>query len=105
MLGDIVEFEFTAARGADIVTGAEIGSIEGLKAVTTIFSSGTGQFGGENPGLRSDVTLAESDPYGGGWLYRLQGYPAADTVDVAGYVAILDATIDKMLAGRHDSGG
>jgi glycine cleavage system H protein len=105
MLGDIVEFEFSVAPGTGIVTGAEIGSIEGLKAVTTIFSSGTGQFGGENPSLRRDVTLAESDPYGGGWLYRLQGYPAADTVDVGGYVAILDATIDKMLAGRHDATG
>jgi len=105
MLGDIVEFEFAVSPGAQIVTGAEIGSIEGLKAVTTIYSLGTGQFGGENPGLRRDVTLAESDPYGGGWLYRLQGYPAADTVDVVGYVAILDATIDKMLASRHDAPG
>ena len=52
--------------------------------------------------LRQDVTLAESDPYGKGWLYRLQGDPAPDTVDVHGYVAILDATIDKMLASRHE---
>jgi len=34
-------------------------------------------------------------------LYRLQGDPAADAVDVQGYVAILDATIDRMLASRH----
>ena len=102
MLGDIVEFEFSAPAGTPIITGAEIGLIEGLKAVTTIFSSGTGQFGGENPALRGDVTLAESDPYGAGWLYRLAGRPAPDAVDVEGYVAILDATIDKMLAGRHD---
>ena len=103
MLGDIVEFEFNVRPGAAVATGAEIGSIEGLKAVTTIFSSGTGQFGGENPALRGDVTLAESDPYRAGWLYRLTGHPAADAVDVDGYVAILDATIDKMLAGRHDT--
>jgi glycine cleavage system H protein len=103
MLGDIVEFEFTIAPGGEIVTGDEIGSMEGLKATTTIFSSGTGKFGGENPGLRRDVTLAESDPYGGGWLYRLLGRPAADTTDVDGYVAVLDATIDRMLAGRHDA--
>ena len=105
MLGDIVEFEFTAQAGAAVITGAEIGSIEGLKAVTTIFASGTGQFAGENPAIRSDVTLAESDPYGGGWLYRLLGRPAEDAVDVDGYVAVLDATIDKMLAGRHDAPG
>lgn len=103
MLGDIVEFEFSILPGHAIATGADIGSIEGLKAVTTVFAAGTGQFAGENPDLRQDVTLAESDPYGDGWLYRLLGQPAEDTVDVDGYVAILDATIDKMLAGRHDA--
>ena len=101
MLGDIVEFEFGAPSGAAIEVGDEIGTIEGLKAVTSVFAAGSGRFLGEGGPLRQDVTLAESDPYGQGWLYKLQGEPAPDTVDVHGYVAILDATIDKMLAGRH----
>jgi glycine cleavage system H protein len=105
MLGDIVEFEFTAPPGATLGVGDEIGSIEGLKAVTSVFAAGSGRFLGEGDPLRQDVTLAESDPYGKGWLYRLQGEPASDTVDVQGYVAILDATIDKMLASRHESAG
>jgi len=105
MLGDIVEFEFGVQPGAAIEVGDEIGSIEGLKAVTSVFSVGTGRFLGEGTLLRNDVTLAESDPYGQGWLYRLQGEPAPDTVDVHGYVAILDATIEKMLASRHEHGG
>lgn len=102
MLGDIVEFELSAAPGSEVAVGEEIGSIEGLKAVTSVFCAGAGRFLGEGPALRQDVTLADSDPYGDGWLYRLQGAPAPDAVDVDGYVAILDATIDKMLAGRHD---
>ena len=101
MLGDIVEFDFSIAPGTNVEVGEEIGSIEGLKAVTSVFSSGSGRFLGEGGPLRRDVTLAESDPYGDGWLYRLQGAPAPDTVDVDGYVAILDATIDKMLTNRH----
>jgi glycine cleavage system H protein len=101
MLGDIVEFEFTAAAGAQVTVGIEIGSIEGLKAVSKLFSAGSGRFLGANVDLGHDVTLAESDPYGRGWLYRLQGEPAPDAVDVDGYVAILDATIDKMLTNRH----
>jgi glycine cleavage system H protein len=105
MLGDIVEFEFGVSSGAEIGVGDEIGTIEGLKAVTSIFSAGSGRFLGEAPPLRQDVTLAESDPYGEGWLYRLQGEPAPDTVDVHGYVAILDATIDRMLASRHAGAG
>ena len=101
MLGDIVEFEFRVAPGAPVALGDEIGAIEGLKAVTSLYSSGAGRFLGEGAPLRRDVTLAESDPYGEGWLYRLQGEPAPDAVDVHGYVAILDATIDRMLEGRH----
>jgi len=101
MLGDIVEFDFTASPGTNIAVGDEIGSLEGLKALTVVFAVGTGVFLGEGSGLRKDVTLVESDPYGEGWLYRLQGEPAADAVDVEGYVAILDATIDRMLTSRH----
>jgi glycine cleavage system H protein len=101
MLGDIVEFELSVAPGATVDVGDEIGSIEGLKAVTSIFAAGSGIFMGEGTRLRQDVTLAESDPYREGWLYRLQGAPAEDAVDVEGYVAILDSTIDKMLANRH----
>jgi glycine cleavage system H protein len=104
MLGDIVEFDFSVVPGTAIEVGDEIGSIEGLKAVTSVFSAGVGQFLGESTPLRQDVTLAEADPYGKGWLYRLQGEPAPDTVDVHGYVAILDLTIDKMLASRHAGG-
>jgi glycine cleavage system H protein len=102
MLGDIVEFEFSVVPGTNVNLGDEIGSIEGLKAVTSVFAAGTGRFLGASESLRADVTLVESDPYGDGWLYRLQGAPGDDTVDVDGYVAILDATIDKMLAGRYD---
>jgi glycine cleavage system H protein len=101
MLGDIVEFELTVAPGTTVELGDEIGSIEGLKAVTSVFAAGSGILLGEGADLRRDVTLAESDPYGEGWLYRLQGAPGSDAVDVEGYVAILDATIDRMLENRH----
>ena len=101
MLGDIVEFDFGVSPGTNVAVGDEIGSLEGLKALTVVFAVGAGVFIGEGSALRKDVTLVESDPYGEGWLYKLQGAPAADAVDVEGYVAILDATIDRMLTSRH----
>ena len=101
MLGDIVEFDFTVTPGTAFSVGDEIGSLEGLKALTVVFAVGSGVFLGEGASLRKDVTLVESDPYGDGWLYRLQGEPAPDVVDVEGYAALLDATIDRMLASRH----
>jgi glycine cleavage system H protein len=103
MLGDIVEFEFSVTPGTNIAYGDAIGSIEGLKAVSSVFAAGSGRFLGEGAPLRADVTRAEFDPYGEGWLYRLQGDPAPDTVDVEQYVSILDATIDRMMANRHES--
>lgn len=101
MLGDMVEFDFVVREGERVVLGDEIGTVEGLKAVTSIFASGSGLFLGESAQLRSNVTLVESDPYGKGWLYRLQGAAAPDAVNVEGYIAILDATIDKMMDNRH----
>lgn len=101
MLGDIVEFNFATAPGAIIEVGDEVGTVEGLKAISSVFSVGSGCFLGDSPALRQDVTLVESDCYGEGWLYKLSGQPAPDAVNVQGYVAILDATVDKMLASRY----
>lgn len=101
MLGDVVEFTFTVAPGSRVEIGDEVGTVEGLKAVSSVFAVGSGRFLGDSSALRQDVTLVESDCYGDGWLYKLSGQPAPDAVDVQGYVAILDATVDKMLASRH----
>lgn len=105
MLGDIVEFDFTVERGGNVTAGDEIGTVEGMKAVTSLFAIASGRFLGEGEALRADVTLVESDPYGAGWLYRLQGDPVADTLDAEGYAAVLDATIDTMLENRHSEPG
>lgn len=102
MLGDVVEFDFGVKPGTNVALGDEIGTIEGLKAVASVFAVGSGAFLGEGSALRADVTRLESDPYGAGWLYRLEGAPGPETVDVEGYAAILDATIDRMLDQRHD---
>src|SRR5262245_41414480 len=56
MLGDMVEFDFSVQPGQSISLGDEIGTVEGLKAVTSLFSSGTGRFVGESEQLRKDVT-------------------------------------------------
>jgi glycine cleavage system H protein len=104
MLGDIVEYQLEVAVESRVDVGQKIGWIEGFKAVSDIYSVVEGAFSGENPGLRADITLLESDPYERGWLYHASGRPEANGVDAHGYATILDATIDKMLASRHDAG-
>jgi glycine cleavage system H protein len=105
MLGEIVEIDFTVAPAARIALGQPIGFVEGFKAVSDIFSVIDGEFGEANPDLARDITLIENDPYGRGWLFRASGTPDPNRCDAEGYAAILDGTIDAMLASRHELAG
>jgi len=104
MLGDLVEYEFSITPRERITVGQNIGQIEGLKAITALYSVAEGEFLGVSDDLISDITVVESDPYGRGSLYSVQGLPDPASVDVHGYIAILDATIDRLLASRHETG-
>jgi glycine cleavage system H protein len=103
MLGDMVEQGYTAKPGERVEVGQTIGWIEGFKAVTDLYCVIAGEFLGGNPGLSDDITLADTDPYGAGWLYCVRGKPDPNNVDVAGYIEILDLTIDKMQQDVHTS--
>jgi glycine cleavage system H protein len=103
MLGELVEYEFPLPVGAAVSLGQEIGTVEGFKAVTALYSVADGEFLGSSEALREDITVVETDPHGRGWLYRVRGRPDPANVDVQGYVAILDATIDKLIESRHDA--
>lgn len=100
MLGDLVEFGFEPQLADPVEIGQAIGSVEGFKAVTEIYSVVAGEFAGGNPELNSDITLIDTEPFGRGWLYQVRGTPDPDSVDVHGYIDILDATISKMLASQ-----
>jgi glycine cleavage system H protein len=102
MLGDLVETAFAAQPGDTVRLGQPIGSVEGFKAITEVYCVMDGEFAGGNPALDEDITLIDTDPYGRGWLYCVQGEPDPSAVDVHGYVAILDATIEKMLASQGE---
>ncbi len=101
MLGEIVELGFETEPGATVETGQVIGWLEGFKAVTDMYSPLAGRFEGFNPAVDERATLLSSDPYRRGWLFRVRGQPGDDCLDVHGYVALLDTTIDKMLGRRH----
>lgn len=102
MLGDFVEHSFGAHAGERVSVGQAIGSVEGFKAVTELYCVAAGEFLGGNPALEQDVTLADADPYGKGWLYAVRGSIDPAATDAHGYAALLDLTIDKML---EKSGG
>lgn len=103
MLGEAVEVEFEAKDGATIELGDVVGWIEGFKAVSDLYAPMGGLFRGGNSDFLDDLELLRRDPYGKGWLYRIQGSPAPDCVDVQGYVEVLDRTIDKMLGKQGET--
>ena len=70
-LGDIVYVELPRA-GASLTQFDSIGVVESVKAVSDIFTPVGGEVVGINDGLDNDPALVNSDPYGGGWFYKVK---------------------------------
>ena len=101
MLGELVEMLLDVGPGDVVAAGQRLGSVEGFKAVSDLFSVVEGVFLGTNPLLATEACLTHSDPHGSGWLYEVRGRPAAGDLDVHGYVELLAGTIDRLQASRY----
>lgn len=97
MLGELVDHQFEKQAGAALQSGEIVGSVEGFKAISDLYSPLQGTFLEGNSLLSKDPELIGRDPYGEGWLFRARGEPDSRCGDVAGYRLLLDATIDRML--------
>lgn len=97
MLGELVDVQFERPPGSAVQPGDILGTVEGFKAISDIYCVGTGRFVGGNPGLATSLGELIEKPYDAGWLYEFTGEPDARALDVDGYRALLDATIDRML--------
>lgn len=101
MLGEVVESGFEVAPGATVAVGQVIGWLEGFKAATDLYCAMSGEFLGGNPLLSSNAERIHADPYGDGWLYRARGQVDPLSMDVHGYVAVLDRAIDTIQGAEH----
>lgn len=97
MLGDPVELDFEVKVGENLDLGQEIGWIEGFKAVSDLYTPMSGTFRGGNDALVNDIELLARDPHREGWLFRVEGAPGSDCLDVEGYISVLDRAIDKIM--------
>ncbi|MBD2436467.1 glycine cleavage system protein GcvH [Nostoc sp. FACHB-110] len=70
-LGDIVFLELPEV-GADVVKGNEIGTVESVKAVETLYSPVTGKVVERNDAVIDDPEAVSQDPYGEGWFLKVR---------------------------------
>ncbi|GAA2030878.1 glycine cleavage system protein GcvH [Pseudokineococcus marinus] len=83
-LGDVV-FVQLPDEGAAVEAGDSIGEVESTKSVSEVYAPLSGVVRAVNPALEATPELVNSDPYGEGWMFELEG------VDPAAVDALLDA--------------
>ncbi|MBI2070264.1 MAG: glycine cleavage system protein GcvH [Elusimicrobia bacterium] len=68
---DIVYLELPKA-GKELAQGAVAGTIESVKAAFEIYAPVAGRVMATNEQALKDVALVHKDPYGQGWLFKLE---------------------------------
>lgn len=89
-LGDIV-FTSLPAVGQNIVAGESCGEVESTKSVSDIYSPLTGTVVEINTALDSNPEAINKEPYGGGWMVRM------NVDDPTTYASLLDAAAYEAL--------
>lgn len=70
-LGDVVYVELPAV-GATVGQGKQFGTVESVKTVSDLYSPISGKVVAINEELASQPELVNSDPYGGGWMIKVE---------------------------------
>lgn len=83
-LGDVVYVDLPPA-GASVTAGEPFGEVESTKSVSDLYAPVSGTVAAANDALQDRPELCNTDPYGDGWLVRIE--PDDDGADGA----LLDA--------------
>ena len=84
-LSDIVFVEILVEVGDTLEAGKAIASVESVKASAEIYASASGKVTAVNRGLSDKPETLNSDPFGAGWMVKVEGGKAGDTMDAAAY--------------------
>lgn len=71
LMGDMVFVELPET-GNDYGTGDDCAVVESVKAASDIYAPIAGQVTAVNDALADTPEILNSDPYGEGWIYRMQ---------------------------------
>jgi glycine cleavage system H protein len=89
-LGDIVFVEIET-QGETLDEHSVFGTVEAVKTVSDLFMPVSGTILEINPALEANPALVNEDPYGEGWMIKVQltGGDAANLMDAAAYQALV----------------
>ena len=92
-LGDIVFVEIET-EGEDLAKGDTFGTVEAVKTVSDLFMPVGGKVVEFNTELEDEPELVNKEPYGRGWMIKIEMADASeldDLMDAAAYQKMLEA--------------
>lgn len=93
-LGDVVFVELPQV-GSVLEQGAVAGVVESVKAAADVFMPVLGEITEVNEALRYDPSLANSDPLGAGWFFKIK------MIEPAQLLALLDESAYATLLANN----
>ena len=91
-LGDVVFLELPTP-GRKLAKGESFGVVESVKAASDLYSPIAGRIAAVNEKLSEHPELVNSDPYGEGWILKMEldGELPPDLLDEAAYKKVAEA--------------
>jgi glycine cleavage system H protein len=92
-LGDVVFLELPSP-GRKLEAGESFGVVESVKAASDLYAPVAGRVAAVNDKLTAHPELVNTDPYGEGWIVKLElsGEPPSDLLDEGEYKKIAEAS-------------
>jgi glycine cleavage system H protein len=84
-LSDIVFIEIVVSAGETLTAGKAIASVESVKAAAETYAPVGGKVVAVNEELSSGPEVLNKDPYGAGWMVKVEGGKAEGLMDAAAY--------------------
>ena len=84
-LSDIVFLEIQVEAGESVAAGQAMASVESVKASAEIYAPVGGKVVDINKALPEKPETLNSDPYGAGWMIKVEAGDPTDLMDAAAY--------------------
>ena len=84
-LSDIVFLEILVDVGDTLEAGTAIASVESVKASAETYAAATGKVTQVNKALSDKPETLNKDPFGEGWMVKIEGGQADEAMDAAAY--------------------